>query len=146
MTWHPFLESQNLRMEEQEGQTCVWDMIRKKWLVMLPEEEVRQRMIHHLVNVQQVSPALIGVEKEIRYNELRKRFDAVVFDRQARPFILCECKAPQVPLSQQTLRQIARYNKTLKAPHLLLTNGSGWIFFSRKPDGTYAFQPTGWYE
>jgi hypothetical protein len=142
--WHPALHPHEPRREQREDKACLWDVVRRKWVQAQPEEEVRQRLLHHLIETRQISRALIGVEKEIHYHQLRKRFDVVVFDAQARPLILIECKAPEVPLSAATLRQIARYNAVLQAPHLLLTNGLQLMFFSRDAAGTYQFQPEGW--
>lgn len=135
-----------LPIEQREGQDFVWDIIRKKWVVLQPEEEVRQALLHYLIQDRNVAPGRIGVEREIRYNQMRRRFDLVIFDKYGNPFVLCECKAPEVPLSQDTLNQIARYNASIQAPHLLLTNGPVLLFFSLQEDGKYHFQKTGWYE
>ncbi len=133
-----------LKLQTVDEQTQVWDFLRKKWIAFTPEEEVRQCLLHYLVEEKAVSTALIAVEREISYYKLRKRFDAVVFDGEGKPFILCECKAPSVRLSQEVLYQIARYNATLKAPHLLITNGSGLLFFSLNKAGKYDFREDGW--
>lgn len=136
----------DIPLETAEDKQWIYDVIRRKWVVLQPEEWVRQHLVHYLVRAKQVSPGLISVEKEIRYRDLRKRFDVVVFDQKGKPFILCEVKAPQIPVNQDTLNQIARYNETLQAPHLLLTNGLMLAFFSQQTDGSYAFQPGGWWE
>lgn len=144
MSMHPAMAEWSLKSETKDGQAYLWCEIRRQWMVSQPEEEVRQRLIQHLIHHRAVARGLIGVEKEIQYHQLRKRFDLVVFDRQAQPFILAECKAPSVPLSQHTLAQIARYNAVIQAPHLLLTNGLSLLFFSRDTSGHYQFQPDGW--
>jgi hypothetical protein len=92
-------------------------------VVLTPEEWVRQHLLHWLVNDKGFSPALIAVEREIRFNTLRKRFDAVVFDTNGAPSILCECKAPHVPITDETLAQAGRYNGVIHANCILLTNG-----------------------
>ena len=135
-----------LRVEQREESLWVWDIIRKKWVRLTPEEHVRQQSIHYMVEEKGVAKGLIGVEKGIKYHEMDKRFDIVVFDRQAQPFILCECKAPDVALNEETLRQASRYNATLQAPHILVTNGKLWLFFSLQPDGNYQHCPSGWVE
>jgi len=145
IAWHPALRDHHLRRAIRAEKPCLWDIVRRKWVQAQPEEEVRQRLLHHLMETRGVARLLIGVEKEIYYHQLRKRFDVVVFDAEAQPLILVECKAPEVPLSEATLRQIARYNAVLKAPHLLLTNGVQLLFFSRDEKGSYQFQPAGWY-
>jgi hypothetical protein len=134
------------RSHDEQGRHLLWDPIRKKWVVEQPEERVRQLLVQHLMQAHGVARSLIGVEKEIRYLEQRKRCDVVVFDRKAQPLVLCECKAPQVPLSEATLRQIARYNANLHAPHWLVTNGIRLLCFSVDAAGRYRFQPHGWPE
>jgi type I site-specific restriction endonuclease len=123
--------------EEADGKTYLWDAIRQQWVVRQPEEWVRQHLIHFLVREKGISRHLIGVEKAVRYLDTQRRFDLVVYDRQGQPFILCECKAPEVPLSQETLHQAARYNQVLQAPYLLLTNGQALHFFSRDEAGMF---------
>ena len=135
-----------LRVESREEALWVWDVIRKKWVRLTPEEHVRQQTIQYMIQEKGVAAGLIGVEKGIAYHEMEKRFDLVVFDRKAQPFILCECKAPSVALSEETLRQAARYNMTLQAPHILITNGHNWLFFSLDEAGTYQHQRSGWWE
>ncbi|MEZ4771742.1 MAG: type I restriction enzyme HsdR N-terminal domain-containing protein [Bacteroidia bacterium] len=127
----------NLKTEIREGQEFVWDIIRKKWIVLQKEEYIRQLLVHYMIEVKGISRVLISLEKEIQYNELRKRFDVVVFDKEGKPLILCEVKAPEVPLTQDTLHQIARYNVVIQAPHLLITNGLNLLFFSQAEDGKY---------
>lgn len=135
-----------LKIQTVDEQKQVWDFLRKKWVVLTPEEEVRQYLLHYLVEEKGVSIPLIAIEREIKYYKLRKRFDVVVFDGNGKPFIICECKAPGVKLSQDVIYQIARYNATLQAPHLLLTNGKGLLFFSVNEEGKYDFREDGWFE
>ncbi|MDX2248865.1 MAG: type I restriction enzyme HsdR N-terminal domain-containing protein [Bacteroidia bacterium] len=129
--------SYKLKTEIRGNQEYVWDIIRKKWILLQKEEYIRQLLVHYLIEEKQVSRVLISVEKEILYNELRKRFDVVVFNREGKPHILCEVKAPDIPLAQDTLHQIARYNAVIKAPHLLITNGQNLLFFSQTEAGKY---------
>jgi hypothetical protein len=133
-----------LPTRQEQNQTQVWDFIRKKWVHLSPEEEVRQCLLHYLVKEKHLSPALIAIEREIPYFDLRKRFDVVVFGKNGKPWLICECKAPQVALSQEVLYQIARYNASLQAPHLLITNGPQLLFFSLNEKGKYDFQESGW--
>lgn len=123
----------------------MWDPIRKKWFVLQPEEYVRQQLIQYMIEHKGISASLIGVEKAVDYRGMAKRFDLVVFDRAGKALILIECKAPAVALSEDTLHQIARYNVSIGAPHLLLTNGVSLLFFSRDENGKYQFQPEGWH-
>lgn len=135
-----------LKSRFEGDQAMVWDQIRKKWLVWQPEEIVRQQLICHLIQSKNISPSLIGVEKEITYNDQKKRFDIIVFNREAKPFILIECKAPEVPISKGALEQVARYNSVMHAQHLLLFNGHQWAFFSKNESGIFQLLPEGWYE
>lgn len=134
-----------LKIEQREDQKYIWGLIRKRWFVHQPEEYVRQLLLHWMIQEKGVSASLISVEKEIKYLKLRKRFDAVVYDKKGKAFILCECKAPEIPLSQDTLNQIVRYNVSIQAPHLLLTNGRELIFFSLENE-QYVHKPAGWWE
>ena len=137
--------TQHVKIERREGQDYIWGIVRKKWYVLQPEELVRQAMLDWMVREKGVSAALISVEKGIKYLKLQKRFDVVVYDNEGKAFILCECKAPDVPLSQDTLNQIARYNVSIQAPHLLLTNGRELLFFSLL-DGKYVHKKEGWWK
>jgi Type I restriction enzyme R protein N terminus (HSDR_N) len=124
--------------EERDGETYVWDPIRRKWLVRQPEEWVRQHLICYLVLDRKVSRARIGVEKEIRYRDLRKRFDVVIFGPRGEAHMLCECKAPEIELTEDTIHQALRYNHSLDAPHLLITNGKRLLIYSRDTEGRFS--------
>ncbi len=140
------LPKYELRTKYEDDKPWIWDQIRKKWLVWQPEEAVRQQLICYLTEEKNISPALIGVEKEVKYHKIRKRFDLVVFDRNGVPFILIECKAPEVQITKAALQQVAMYNATLEAPYLLLFNGHQWAFFSKDDQGIFQFVPRGWYD
>lgn len=137
-------EEHPLEVEVRQGKAYVKDPIRKKWVFLSGEEYVRQQLIHYLIDTKRIGPGRIGVEKGIAYHEMKKRFDVVVFDKTGSPLLLCECKAPDVELNQATLNQISRYNSTMNAPYLLVTNGLSWIFFNKNELGI--FEPTlnGW--
>ena len=112
-----------LTTKQENGKSFLWDPIRKKYLVNLPEELVRQLLIIYLQKEIGFSKNYIAVEKSIKVNDLQKRFDLLVFDENHKPFILIECKSPKVKINQNTFEQIAWYNSTLKVPYLLVTNG-----------------------
>ncbi|EIM78362.1 hypothetical protein A3SI_03730 [Nitritalea halalkaliphila LW7] len=120
--------SLGIRYREEEGQYLILDALRKKWLVCTPEEWVRQHMIQALVQLYAYPKALIGVEKGLQFNGLAKRTDILVRDREGAPFLLIECKAPEVALSQATLKQLCTYNAVLHAPFLGITNGHKHLF------------------
>jgi len=112
-----------LNLRKTDGKTTVFDPIRKKWLVLTPEEHVRQYMLVYLINTLQYPSALIAVEKNIRVGNVNKRFDIVVYSREHKPWMLVECKEPGVPVSETTLQQLLNYQRTVQSHYWLLTNG-----------------------
>jgi len=133
-----------LQVEVRDGKPFVKDPVRKKWVMMSGEEYVRQQLIQHLIQCKRIAPGRIGVEKGIVYNDMPRRFDLVIFDKLGRASLLCECKSPTVTLDQTTLSQVSRYNKSIQAPFLLITNGLKWFFFERSAVGVYEHNPLGW--
>lgn len=118
-----------LRHKTVKGQPYVFDEIRRKWLQLTPEEWVRQHLIHYLVKDHHYPASSLAIEKELKLNDTKKRFDLVVFDRQLNPFLVVECKAPYIELNQEVIAQAQRYNLILKAPYLMISNGvSDFIF------------------
>ena len=118
------------RQREKDGRTEVFDPIRKKWLVLTPEERVRQQLILFLLNIKKIPISHLSVEKAITVNGLTKRYDLVVFGADMKPQMVIECKAPEVEITQAVVEQAGRYNKTLRAPILGVTNGSAHFFFT----------------
>ena len=113
----------DLRIRSENNIQYIFDIIRKKHVVLTPEEWVRQHIIHYLLYDHQFPKSLISVEKKLTLNELTKRTDIVLYNKKAEPVLIVECKAESVPLSQKTFEQIARYNLTLNVPFLWVTNG-----------------------
>ena len=111
------------KVKKQSGSILIFDCIRKKYVVLTPEEWVRQHVIHYLIEQKKVPATLIAVEREISLYGLRRRFDIVVFDRAGQTWVLVECKAPSVMLTRQVFDQAFRYNITLEAPYVAVTNG-----------------------
>jgi hypothetical protein len=107
----------------ENGRTKIWDNLRKKYLVLTPEEWVRQHLVNYMINEKQYPAQLIGLEKSLTYNHRKKRCDLIVFNKEAKPLLLAECKAPSVEITQETFFQIATYNKIFEAKYFLLTNG-----------------------
>ena len=101
----------------------IFDPVRHKYVMLTPEEWVRQHLIAYLVNVKGYPVSIIGVEKQLLLNKLPRRFDLVVFGRNANPFLLVECKAPGVEITEKTFDQAARYNMLLQAEYFIITNG-----------------------
>ncbi len=115
--------SHNFKTRLNNGKQELWDIVRRKYVTITPEELVRQHLIQFLVNEKETPLSKIAVEKMVVVNDLSKRFDVLIYDTDFKPLLLAECKAPQIALSQQTLNQIANYNQTLCVPYLLITNG-----------------------
>lgn len=111
------------RFKNSENKYAIFDEIRKKFIILTPEEWVRQHVVHHLIYDKKYPKSWINVEKLIKLNDLTKRYDVVVFNPDGSIFLLVECKAPEVTITQQTFDQIARYNLALKAKYLMVTNG-----------------------
>ena len=109
----------------------IFDDVRKLWVMLTPEEWVRQNFLQYLVQVKKYPSSLIAVEKEIFLNNLKKRFDIVVYDKHTRPWMLVECKEMKVALNKVVLHQALRYNIYLHAPYLVITNGAYCYAFTR---------------
>lgn len=115
--------SYQFRFKNSENKVAIFDEIRKKFIILTPEEWVRQHVVHHLIYDKKYPKSWINVEKLIKLNGLNKRYDIVIFNPDGSIFLLVECKAPEIKISQQTFDQIARYNLKLKADYLMVTNG-----------------------
>lgn len=111
------------KLRNHNNRQEIFDPIRRKYVTLTPEEWVRQHLIAYLIEVKGYPVSIIGVEKQLLLNKLPKRFDLVVFGRNAAPFLLVECKAPGVAISEKTFDQAARYNMLLQAEYFLITNG-----------------------
>lgn len=118
------------KIKEETGKEFIFDEVRKKWVVLTPEEWVRQNFLQYLVQVKNYPASLIAVEKEIDLGDIKKRFDIVVYNSSHEPFMIVECKEMSVALDQKVLDQALRYNIPLRVPYLVLTNGSYCFAFS----------------
>lgn len=116
-------ELQWFKTKENRGKTEVFDPVRKRFVTLTPEEEVRQMVLQQLIENLGMPPGLVAVEYPMKLNRLEKRCDIVVFSPQATPLMIVECKARHINLTQAVLDQIIRYNMALNAPYLLITNG-----------------------
>jgi len=114
--------------KNRENKTYIVDLIRKKNLLLTPEEWVRQHCLHFLISELGYPKSLINVEKQIKINGQLKRYDIVVYSSQGDVHILVECKAPSIAISQNTFDQIAQYNMTLNSSFLMLSNGKEHYF------------------
>ena len=114
------------RIDDIEKVFC---LIRRKWIVLTPEEWVRQNFLLYLTEVLYYPKKLIAVEKQIRLSAVNKRFDIVVYDQNTQPQIIIECKKMDETLSEEVMNQALRYNMKIKAPIILITNGIYLIGF-----------------
>ena len=111
------------KLKTNENKTLIFDIVRKKYVTLTPEEWVRQNSIHYLFKEKNYPISLMAVEKQLKIRTLRKRIDIVSYTNDGIPFLIVECKAPSVQISQDTFDQIARYNLKLEAQILMVTNG-----------------------
>jgi type I site-specific restriction endonuclease len=112
------------RVRESAGQRQIFDPLRRRFVALTPEEWVRQHLLRYLQEACGYPASLISVEKKLTLNGMTRRADAVVFDRAIHPWLIIECKAPEVSLDQEVLDQAARYNSVLRAPFLAVCNGT----------------------
>ena len=120
--------SYSFRFKNSENKVAIFDEIRKKFIIITPEEWVRQHVVQFLLQDKKYPKSHINVEKLLKINDLNKRYDVVVYNPDGSIFILVECKAPEIKISQHTFDQIARYNMTLNAEYLMVTNGLNHYF------------------
>lgn len=120
-------------IKHSDNSDFIFDLIRKQWLLLTPEEWVRQNFIQYLLQCLHYPQSLIAVEKEIVTGELRKRFDIVVYDQLTQPWMLIECKAMNIALHNNIIDQALRYNQKLKAVYLVITNGTFTRCFQLQP-------------
>ncbi len=111
------------RLKRQGDTPFIYDVIRRRFVTLTPEEWVRQHLVHYLIRHKACPSGLIALEKEIDLYGRPQRFDVVVYSRQGNPWLLVECKAPSVPLTSRVFDQAFRYNLALAAPYVAVTNG-----------------------
>tara|TARA_R110001592_G_scaffold899_3_gene4701 strand:- start:1142 stop:1585 length:444 start_codon:yes stop_codon:yes gene_type:complete len=117
------LPTYNFKLKSKENKTLIFDKLRKKYMVLTPEEWVRQHFVHFLIDKKNYPTSLIALEKQLTINNRKKRTDILVFNTEGSPEIIVECKAPSIKITQDTFDQIARYNLKLQANFLIVTNG-----------------------
>ncbi|MDC1312476.1 type I restriction enzyme HsdR N-terminal domain-containing protein [Flavobacteriaceae bacterium] len=113
----------SFRFKNRENKPLIFDVVRKKFMVLTPEEWVRQNTIQYLVKELNIPLSLINVEKQIKLHGTIKRYDIVTFNPDGSIHLIVECKADSIKISQDTFDQIARYNLVLKSTFLMVTNG-----------------------
>ncbi len=120
----------NTKLKKQKNQTFIFDEVRKKWLLLTPEEWVRQHLIHYLILEKKYPISFISIEKEIILNDLKKRYDIVIYNKQLIPVVVIECKAPYIELDKNVVEQALRYNLIVKAKYLMISNGVSDVTFN----------------
>ena len=115
--------SYEFRFKSNENKPMIFDLVRKKFVVLTPEEWVRQHVLHFLISEKKYPLSLINVEKQIKLHKTTKRYDIVVFNNDGSIHLIVECKAPKIAITQETFDQIARYNFALDATNLMISNG-----------------------
>ncbi|HCM76870.1 MAG TPA: restriction endonuclease subunit R [Cytophagales bacterium] len=117
------LPSISPNLKKEQGKVWIFDTIRKKYVVLTPEEWVRQHFVQHLIQNHGYPKSLIRIESSLTYNKLQKRSDILIHDRAGKPWMLVECKSSSIKLTQKAFNQIAVYNMTVGANYLAVTNG-----------------------
>ena len=117
------LPNYTFKLKSNENKTLIFDNLRKKYVVLTPEEWVRQHFVRFLINEKKYPVSIIAIEKQLTINTRKKRTDILIFSSDGKPDIIVECKAPNIKITQETFDQIARYNLKLNANYLIVTNG-----------------------
>lgn len=117
------LPAYTFRLKEEKGLVRIFDPVRKKYFVLTPEEWVRQNFVQFLAGERNYPFSLIAIEVGLKYNQLQKRADILIYNTKGEPLLMVECKAPEVKISQDTFDQLARYNMAFKVKYLVVTNG-----------------------
>lgn len=117
-----FSETFEFKFRKDKDKFFIYDTVRKTWLLLTPEEWVRQHWIHYFLKCRKYAPSALILEKKLELNGLTKRIDLLV-TKKAQPQILIECKAPAIQLSEKTFEQTARYNSVIGAEKIILSNG-----------------------
>ncbi|MES1225127.1 MAG: type I restriction enzyme HsdR N-terminal domain-containing protein [Bacteroidota bacterium] len=109
--------------EEEPGKEFIFDELRKQWVRLTPEEWVRQNFVRYLVDIKKYPASYIAIERKIKLGELTKRFDLLVYDSAAKPWMMIECKAPSIALDKVVLWQVLHYNLAVPVKYLVVING-----------------------
>jgi hypothetical protein len=123
------------KIKTVEGKEFIFDRLRKKWVILSPEEWVRQNIIQYLLSDKHYPSTLIAIEKEIKLGELKKRFDILVYNKLHQPWMMIECKAMSVKLDEKVLDQVLRYNLSVPVSYIVISNGTTTYCWHRKKTG-----------
>jgi type I site-specific restriction endonuclease len=132
----------SFRIKEHGGKKLIFDGFRRRWVMLTPEEWVRQNFVRYLTEVKHFPASLVAIERSLRINQHDFRTDIVLFSRSGAPMVVVECKAPEVKISQQVFDQIARYNLEIRVNYLIVTNGlNHYCCRFDRDELTYTFLP-----
>jgi hypothetical protein len=120
------------KIKKENDKEFIFDAIRKQWIVLTPEEWVRQNFLEYLIKTRKYPASLIAIEKELLLGELKKRADIVVYDTNTKPWLMVECKEMNVPLNEKTLQQALRYHVSVVVRYIVITNGSYCFGFEKR--------------
>jgi hypothetical protein len=119
-------------MKKENDKQYIFDAIRKSWLLLTEEEWVRQNFVSYLTSTLHYPSTVIALEKEFSLNDLKKRFDILVYDGQHQPWMLVECKEPKVALNEDVLQQVLRYNISVPVKYIVITNGNTTVAWKKE--------------
>ena len=120
------------RTKREGEKTYIFDSIRKAWLLLTKEEWVRQNFVSYLIRTLHYPSAVVALEKEIQLHERKKRFDILVYNQAHQPWMLVECKAPEVRLDEAVLQQVLRYNMSVPVEYIVITNGNSTLAWHKR--------------
>ena len=132
----------SFRIKEHDDKKLIFDNFRRRWIMLTPEEWVRQNFVRYLTEIKHFPASLVAIERSLRINQHDFRTDIVLFSRSGAPIVVVECKAPEVKISQQVFDQIARYNLEIRVNYLIVTNGlNHYCCRFDRDELTYTFLP-----
>ncbi len=134
--WQLNLPSYQFNIKKEEDKLLIFDTQRKRFVRLTPEEWVRQNFIRYLIEEKNYPFGRIAVETQVTINQMKKRCDAIVYDKDLNPVIIIEFKSPTVALDTKTLNQVAVYNYKLHVDIFILSNGLQHFYFKKKADGS----------
>ncbi|WP_312076690.1 type I restriction enzyme HsdR N-terminal domain-containing protein [Chryseobacterium sp.] len=135
-----FQETFDFKFKKDKDKFFIYDLVRKTYLLLTPEEWVRQHWVHYYLTVESYATSALITEKKIVLNGLTKRIDLLITEK-TQPKILIECKAPHIKLTEKTFEQTARYNSIIGASEIVLTNGLQHIFARFSENKYHFYQP-----
>lgn len=134
------LPKADIKLQQKEGKTRIFDPLRRRYVVLTPEEWVRQHFVSYLIHHLGYPAAVLGNEVGISVGETSKRCDTLLYDRHAQPLMIIEYKAPHITLNQRVFDQISRYNMALHVDYLIVSNGmQHYCCRMNYTEGTYHF-------